>query len=251
MYCNNTGLTSLNVSNNVLLETLHCHNTALSGLDVSNNTQLETLLCYNTSLTSLNILNGVTLETLYCYNTPLTSIDFSDNTYLRNLQCYNTGLISLDLSNSIDLETLLCNNTSLESLNIANGNNINVDTSYLDFTNNPNLTCIQVDNETYSTTNWSSFKDNTASFSINCPSNCYVTLPDANFKAALVANTLINTDSDSEISCDEASNFTGTIDVENMSISDLEVVNGRRRSSFLSDSFLDCPHNNLHNNTPT
>ena len=50
-------------------------------------------------------------------------------------------------------------------MNVANGNNLNV----LNFNaiNNPNLTCIQVDDAAYSTTTWTNI-DATASFSENC-----------------------------------------------------------------------------------
>lgn len=46
-----------------------------------------------------------------------------------------------------------------------------------------------------------------------------VTIPDANFKAYLVGNTAINTNSDTEIQVSEAAAFTGTIDCNNLSIS--------------------------------
>ena len=48
---------------------------------------------------------------------------------------------------------------------MANGNNTNFTT--FNATNNPNLSCIQVDDATYSTTNWTDI-DATASFSENC-----------------------------------------------------------------------------------
>lgn len=48
-----------------------------------------------------------------------------------------------------------------------------------------------------------------------------VTIPDANFKAILVANTNINTNNDSEIQISEASAYTGAISVANSSIQDL------------------------------
>jgi hypothetical protein len=51
-------------------------------------------------------------------------------------------------------------------LNVKNGNNVNF--NYFDAQNNPNLTCIQVDNVAYSNANWSANKDAGASFSTNC-----------------------------------------------------------------------------------
>ncbi|MEL6557661.1 MAG: HYR domain-containing protein [Bacteroidota bacterium] len=48
-----------------------------------------------------------------------------------------------------------------------------------------------------------------------------VAIPDANLKAALVANTSIDTNSDAEIQVSEASAFTGSLNLDNLSISDL------------------------------
>ncbi|RUA23507.1 MAG: hypothetical protein DSY76_09425, partial [Bacteroidetes bacterium] len=51
------------------------------------------------------------------------------------------------------------------------------------------------------------------------PVNVYI--PDANFKNALLSNSNINTNGDTEIQFTEAAAYTGSIDVSNMNISDL------------------------------
>lgn len=51
-----------------------------------------------------------------------------------------------------------------------------------------------------------------------------ISFPDPNFKAALVANTSINTNRDSDISESEASSFTGTIAAQSQSISSVEGI---------------------------
>ena len=48
-----------------------------------------------------------------------------------------------------------------------------------------------------------------------------VHIPDANFKAALVANAAINTNGDTEIQISEAVAFSGEIDVSEKGIADL------------------------------
>ena len=48
-----------------------------------------------------------------------------------------------------------------------------------------------------------------------------VNIPDANFKAALVANASVNTNMDAEIQVSEASVFNGAINVSGLGISDL------------------------------
>ena len=67
-----------------------------------------------------------------------------------------------------------------------------------------------------------------------------VNIPDANFKAALVAGTLINTNQDSEIQVSEASAYSGTLNVSNLNISDLT---GIEEFTFLI--VLDCSYNSL------
>jgi Leucine-rich repeat (LRR) protein len=84
---------------------------------------------------------------------------------LTELYCDNNNITSLDLSNNTNLVRLNCSFNNLSSLNVANGNNSNF--TYFGALYNPNLTCIQVDDVTYSTANWTDI-DATASFSTNC-----------------------------------------------------------------------------------
>lgn len=67
-----------------------------------------------------------------------------------------------------------------------------------------------------------------------------VNIPDANFKAALVANAAINTNMDSEIQVSEAIAFTGSISVPNLSISNLTGI-----EAFTNIWMLDCQGNQL------
>jgi hypothetical protein len=76
-----------------------------------------------------------------------------------------------------------------------------------------------------------------------------VNIPDANFKAYLVGNSAINTNSDTEIQVSEASAFTGTIDCQYLGISDLTGI-----ESFTLLTSLYCAGNsistlNISNNT--
>jgi hypothetical protein len=164
LYCNNNTLTTLDVSQNIALTTLDCYNNSISSLDVSQNNDLSSLRCYNNSLTTL-ITQNSDLELLFCYSNALTNLDISQNTALNSLRCYNNLLTTLDLTQNTALDFIDCKNNQLTSLNVVNGNNTNF--IGFDATNNPNLTCIQVDDATYSTTNWSNI-DAASSFSINC-----------------------------------------------------------------------------------
>ena len=69
-------------------------------------------------------------------------------------------------------------------------------------------------------------------------SNVYI--PDANFNTALVNNTSINTNADSEIQYTEAEAFTGSIDVNSLGILDLTGI-----EAFKNLTSLNCSNNSL------
>jgi len=128
------------------LTTLICSNNNLTDINVSKNTNLINLICTNNSLTTLNISNIATLSLLYCQFNGLTDLDLSNNSALTELHAYDNQLTSLNVKNG--------NNTNMIGFNAIN---------------NPNLTCIDVDNKAYSTANWTAI-DPQAGFSETCGS---------------------------------------------------------------------------------
>jgi Leucine-rich repeat (LRR) protein len=177
--CSSNQLTSLNVSNNPSLQTLTCSGNQLTSLDVSNNTSLQSLWCDVNQLTSLNVsnnpllqefvcnLNPLTsldvsnnpsLQTFSCGGNELTSLDLSNNPLLQYLNCWENQLTSLDLSNNTALSSIYCHSNQLTSLDVRNEAN----TLIMGFfsSNNPNLTCIYVDNAEYSSQNWTEIDPN-------------------------------------------------------------------------------------------
>ena len=167
--CNDNSLTSLNLSNNTALKKISCHRNNLINLDVSKNKFLQYLLCYNNKLTSLNLSSNTALRIISCDDNNLTNLDLSSNTALINISCDDNNLTNLDLSNSKFLQSIYCYSNSLTSLNVANKNNSSLKIFHAD--DNPNLTCIQVDDSTYSKSKWigDSFGfDENVSFSEDC-----------------------------------------------------------------------------------
>jgi Secretion system C-terminal sorting domain len=127
-------------------------------------------------ITILNIINqnisdltGIedfaALTDLLCYTNNLTSLDVSNNTALTQLFCNSNNLTSLDVSANTALITLNCKSNNLTSLNVKNGNNTNISNFFAD--DNPNLTCIQVDDAAWSTANWTNI-DPQSYFSEDC-----------------------------------------------------------------------------------
>ena len=140
--CFDNQLASLDVTQNTALTNLECMNNQLTSLNVSQNINLETLRFYNNQLTSIDVTQNIALTRIDCFDNNLTSLDLTQNTALTFLSCKNNQLTYLDLSQNTVLTTLYCQNNQLTSVNVQNGNNSSFPN---DFTSNPLLTCIQVD----------------------------------------------------------------------------------------------------------
>ena len=207
LYCQNNNITSLNLSSNLNLEELYCQDNQIDSLDLNLNTNLDRLLCYTNGLTSLEINNCSSLESIFCQNNQLTNLDVSQNTSLsylefvgnqissidlsnninlvylyannnqltsldlslnialKRLECGDNQIVSLDLTNNTVLDHIYCPSNQLDFLDVKNGNNSNV--SWFWANSNPNLTCINVDDTTYSNTNWTNIDPQTY-FSNSC-----------------------------------------------------------------------------------
>lgn len=150
--CSSNQLASLNVTQNANLETLLCGVNQLTVLDLTQNSQLKNLQCNNNLLSSLNVSQNSLLFLLICRNNQLTQLDVSNNPALLSLTCHTNQLSALDVSTNTLLNELYCSNNQLTSLNVQNGNNTNFSSFICQ--NTPNLTCILVDDATYSTSNW-------------------------------------------------------------------------------------------------
>lgn len=152
--CEDNNLQYINLSKNVLLEYIHCELNQLSTLDVSKNIKLIRLYCGFNNLTNLSLLYNVRLERLVCeFNQLIGVLDLSTNSVLKAVYCYNNQITGIDVSNSNSFSFLECSNNNLVVLNVANGNNNSILGIYAN--NNPNLTCVQVDNVAYSQSTWS------------------------------------------------------------------------------------------------
>jgi gliding motility-associated-like protein len=158
-------LTNLDLSKNINLITLNCGNNNLSNLDTSKNAALQLLVANNNQITSLDTSNNPNLGILNCNYNQITSLNVSNNLTLGVLECNHNKLSGLDLSSNINLNSFFGNDNLLTNLNLKNGQNTILTAP--NFKYNSGLTCIQVDNEAYSNTNWT-FKDNTAKYSNDC-----------------------------------------------------------------------------------
>ena len=185
--CSNNQLTNLNVTQNAALVELWCGYNQLNNLNISQNDALEVLNCWNNQLTSINTNQNPNLAQFYCDFNQITAldvsqnlalinftcssnlitvIDISQNTLIWSFQCGNNLLTILDLSLNYNLSDLTCNNNLLVCLKIGSTFMWLFDSRF-----NTNLTCIEVINPSYSTTNWT-MKDTWSSYSSNCNNGC-------------------------------------------------------------------------------
>ncbi len=176
--CNGNQITNLDISQNTLLTKLDCGVNQLTNLNLTQNINLVEIDCYTNMITNLNVTQNLALEFLSFYTNPISSINLTQNSNLIGLACLGTQLSSLNISVNANLTMLGCSdNPLLSCLNVKNGNNINFNNFVA--LNCPNLTCIEVDNAAWSSTNWT-FIDPQTSFSISCPNPCTVGIEENN-----------------------------------------------------------------------
>ena len=230
--------TSLDVSTNTALTFLGCNTSQLTSIDVSRNTALTLLDCRENKITNLDVSKLTTLTELYCQSNQLKDLNISKNKSLEFLNASKNQITTLDLSINTALVGLYAHTNQLTSLNLKNGNNVNFQLPFLSITNNPNLSCIQVDDKAYSDTNWAAKKDTIASYNTNCISG-FAQIPDQNFEQKLI-DLGIDTDGlNGKISVANISTIT-SLDLSNSTIKDLSGI-----ENFTALTFLDCSNNQL------
>ncbi|TWO31883.1 T9SS type A sorting domain-containing protein [Seonamhaeicola sediminis] len=172
LWCYYNNLSSLDFSNNILLQSLDFGgNSGLTNINLSMLANLVTVWGYDTlNLNSLTLpTNSTTLENIWFFQNGLSTLDFTTNTGLQRMDIAGGNFSDIDVSMLTNLTQLYCNKSNLlTSLNIANGNIDSFDWMWAD--ENPLLDCIQVDDETKaygkSQPNWK--RDFDTEFSLNC-----------------------------------------------------------------------------------
>ena len=118
---------------------------------------LQALYCGLNQLTSLDLSNNINLENLHCPENIIASIDFSNSANIMFVNCENNQISSLDISQNSILAQLELKDNNLFYLDLKNGANTLL--NHMRVTDNPNLTCISVDDSLWATNNWNIFQD--------------------------------------------------------------------------------------------
>ena len=163
--------------------------------DSINSISIEMLMFLNVSNQNISDLTGIkdfiAIRELNCGSNQLTSLDLSQNIYIDELECSFNQITYLDLSNNTELTKIYIDDNQLTYLDLRNGNNSNILDFYASY--NPNLTCINVDNIAWSTSNWlvSSYQiDSQHYFSNNCPPPSAIQEQTANKELLKITNLL-------------------------------------------------------------
>jgi Leucine-rich repeat (LRR) protein len=231
-------LTKLDVTNNLILETLFFHFNEFTSINLTKNLALKYLLCSSNQLTTIDVVNNVALSSLNCSSNQLTSIHLSKNIALSSLSCSSNQLVTLDLSKNVALSSISCSNNKLISLDLRNGNNKFITNTNYDFTKNPSLSCIQVDNAVFSNANWAAKKDDTTGYS-NLDCSLVTPIPDTNFEDKLISLG-IDTDGKNGAVLNSSIETITSLDISNASIIDLTGIQG-----FTGLNVLNCSSNQL------
>ncbi|WP_264535836.1 leucine-rich repeat domain-containing protein [Flavobacterium sp. N1736] len=218
------------------LQVLYCSSNQLTNLDVSKNLKLFNIDASSNKLTNLNVTNNIALTDLKVDSNLLTGLDTSKNLALVNFSSASNKITQLDFSLNSSLKSLNCSNNSLTGLNLKNNNNSILKT--IDLRTNPSLSCILVDNKSYSDTNWATKKDASASFN-HSTCDLYTLIPDVKFETKLIALGIDSGSIDGKVLTANISTIT-TLDVSASSISDLKGI-----ENFTSLKTLICFENSI------
>ncbi len=154
-------LTSIDLSNNVLLDTIHLgfnNLTTIKGLNNAlnlkwlslsgnlfteftiENPSIESILMSHNELTSFNVNQCPKLTGVLLHINKLEALDFSNNPLLETLIFSDNKVKTIDLDNNVNLEYIYCSSNLFTSFDVSKLNKL-VD---LRVDRNPTLTCIKI-----------------------------------------------------------------------------------------------------------
>lgn len=234
LVANNPNLTTINVSSNTNLKILNTSSTGITTIDISANTNLEEFRSESTGLSALDIMGNFNLKKLFLRENAFTSFEIFSTSVLEELDVSVNQLTAVNVEVATQLKKIFVNNNNLENLIVSNVTNIT------DFNarNNPNLSCIQVDDVTYATTNFTNI-DAQTSFNVNCAATERTYVPDDNFEQYLIDRGLDTAPLD---------DYVPTINiasVDMVNVSGLNINNLVGIQDFTNLQHLDASNNNL------
>ena len=102
------------------LKDLDCYRKGITGtLDLSQNLALESIRCYDNSITTLTLGNNTALKTLECGNNRLRELDIENNTALKTLTVNNNRLATLDFPSLDDVDSFQIFNGKAQTITLS------------------------------------------------------------------------------------------------------------------------------------
>ena len=90
------------------LQCFYADNNKLTSIDASENTLLQRLLCGNNKIKTLNLQTNTNLQQLRCNNNELTELDVSNNAKLTALNCQKNNLSTIYVNETIQENDITC-----------------------------------------------------------------------------------------------------------------------------------------------
>lgn len=206
-------ITTVDLSENNLLETISFNYNFLTNLDVSSLVNLKNLNVQFNPLTSINLSNSSALLSIYCSDTQLTTLDLSQCSNLMELNCPNTPLTTIDLFGT-KVTSLTAGGDNLETIFAKNGL-----PSSIQIFSSPNLKYLCIDENEMSPTTLNVFQN----LHPNCVVNSYCSFVPGGTYYTIEGNVKLDSNSNG---CD------GTdVNLPNLK---LDVFNGSTTGSFYS-----------------
>lgn len=201
LFLNGNNLNVLDISMLPNLDTVWCQSNAITELDLPTGAALRRLECQFNDLAEINLSDQPNLERLYIQHNDLTVLDVNECPLLEELDAFDNNIDILKLQGAVLLEDIHVRNNSISDLNldaqtqlrrlniefndlhnlsVKNGHNNtwSFNHSYTAL-NNPDLTCISVDDPASSASDWTAI-DSQTSFSTGCVSGndtCDIAIP--------------------------------------------------------------------------
>lgn len=108
----------IDISKNLLLQSLACNNNQISELDISNNHNLSVLICCDNLLERIELANNNQLKVLVCFGNRIETLNVRNCPNIEKIYVSHNPLQNLDLRNQPRLIELVLDLEQLFNLNI-------------------------------------------------------------------------------------------------------------------------------------
>ena len=214
-------LINLDVSTNKGLKFLSISYNDIVSLDLSDLTNLEKITAFRVHpLETLTLKNNISLNNIYAGRCKLSNLNLAECPNLEDIYLNNNQFTTIDFSNNPLLKDVDVSKNQLTSIDLRTGNTQNF--TNIDLLENPNLTCVSIDDPEHATLLFSLEIEPHTVYSKEC--GVYTYIADDNFEKALNDLGIDNVLGDNHILNINTVTIT-SLNLSNYNISNLEGIN--------------------------